>query len=156
FLTVIARLRPGWSVSTAGAALATVQGTLAREFPDDEGEVRTAALTPFREQLFGAARPQVTVLLAVAALLACVAGVNAALFFLIRRPRRAHELAVRQALGASRRSLWVLFLREATFIATAAGALALALATWAAPLLVAASPQAAGLPLPEASSRVVA
>jgi len=156
FLTVVARLRPGWSVGTASAALATVQGRLAREFPDDEGEVKTATLTPFREQLFGAARPQVTVLLAVAALLACVAWVNAAHLFLIRRTRRAHELAVRQALGASRRSLWVLFLREASAIAVAAGVLALALATWAAPLLVAASPQAAGLPLPEPSGRVVA
>ena len=156
FLTVVARLRPGWSVGTASAALATVQGRLAGEFPDDEGEVKTATLTPFREQLFGAARPQVTVLLAVAALLACVAWVNAAHLFLIRRTRRAHELAVRQALGASRRSLWVLFLREASAIAVAAGVLALALATRAAPLLVAASPQAAGLPLPEPSGRVVA
>jgi len=156
FLTVVARLRPGWSVGTASAALATVQGRLAGEFPDDEGEVKTATLTPFREQLFGAARPQVTVLLAVAALLACVAWVNAAHLFLIRRTRRAHELAVRQALGASRRSLWVLFLREASAIAVGAGVLALALATRAAPLLVAASPQAAGLPLPEPSGRVVA
>lgn len=156
FLTVVARLRPGWSTGTASAALSTGQGRLAREFPDDEGEVKTAIVIPFREQLFGAARPQVTVLLAVAALLACVAWVNAAHLFLIRRTRRAHELAVRQALGASRRSLWVLFLREAAAIAAAAGVLALALATWAAPLLVAASPQAAGLPLPEPSARVVA
>ena len=156
FLTVIARLRPGWSEGAAAAALSTVQGRLAREFPDDEGEVRTAALTPFREQLFGAARPQVTVLLAVAALLACVAWVNAAHLFLIRRTRRTHELAVRQALGASRRSLWVLFFREAAAISAAAGVLALTLATWAAPLLVAASPQAAGLPLPGPSTRVVA
>ena len=63
---------------------------------------------------------------------------------------------MRQALGASRRSLWVLFLREASAIAVGAGVLALALATRAAPLLVAASPQAAGLPLPEPSGRVVA
>jgi putative ABC transport system permease protein len=156
FLTVVARLRPGWSAASAATALSTVQGRLAREFPDDEGEVRSAALTPFREQLFGGARPQVTVLLAVAALLACVAWVNAAHLFLIRRTRRAHELAVRQALGASRGSLWILFLREALAIAVAAGGLALALATWAAPVLVSASPQATGFPLPQPSARVVA
>ncbi|RPH68227.1 MAG: FtsX-like permease family protein [Myxococcaceae bacterium] len=155
FLTVVARLRPGWSLGAAGAALSTLQARLAREFPDDTGEVRAAALTAFREQLFGTARPQVIVLLAVAALLACVAWVNAAHLFLIRRARRTHELAVRLALGASRRSLWLLFLREAALIAVAAGALAMALAAWAAPLLVAASPQAAGLPLPEPSVRVV-
>ena len=155
FLTVVARLRPGWSVSSAGAVLSTLQGRLAGEFPDDAGDVRSAVVTPFREELFGAARPQVAVLLAVAALLASVAWVNAAHLFLIRRTRRTHELAVRQALGASRRSLWVLFLKEAALIAGAAGALALLLATWAAPLLVAASPRATGLPPPEVSARIV-
>ena len=99
FLTIVARLRPGWSASSAGAVLSTLQGRLAREFPDDAGDVRSALVTPFREELFGAARPQVAVLLAVAALLACVAWVNAAHLFLIRRTRRTHELAVRQALG---------------------------------------------------------
>ncbi|HUM13691.1 MAG TPA: ADOP family duplicated permease [Myxococcaceae bacterium] len=156
FLTVIARLRPGWSPGSAGAALSTLQARMAREFPDEEREVTAAALTPFREQLYGAARPQISVLLGVAALLACVAWVNAAHLFLIRRTRRSHELAVRVALGASRRSLWILFLREAGLIALGAGALAVGLAARAAPLLVAASPQATGLPLPGLSGRVLA
>ena len=112
-------------------------------------------LVAFREQLFGAAQPQIRVLLAVAALLAAVAWVNAAHLFLIRRIRRTHELAVRQALGASRGALWLLFVREAAFVATASGVLAMVLAVWAAPLLVGASPQAAGLPLPGPSARVV-
>jgi len=155
FLTVVARLRPGWSASTAAAALSTVQARLAREFPDDEQEVGGVALTAFREQLFGAARPQISVLLAVAALLGCVAWVNAAHLFLIRRTRRTHELAVRLALGASRRSFWLLFLREAGLIAVLAGALAVGLAAWAAPLLVVASPQATGLPVPGVSGRVL-
>jgi predicted permease len=63
---------------------------------------------------------------------------------------------VRQALGASRGSLWLLFLKEALAMAVAAGLLALALATWAAPVLVSASPQATGFPLPQPSARVVA
>ena len=155
FLTVVARLRPGWSPSVAAAALSTVQARLAQQFPDEEQEVRGATLTPFREELFGTARSQVPVLLAVAGLLACVAWVNAAHLFLIRRTRRTHELAVRMALGASGRSLWLLFLREAGLIALLAGALALGLATWAAPLLVLASPQATGLPVPGPSARVV-
>ena len=94
-------------------------------------------------------------LLAVAVLLACVGWVNAAHLFLIRRTRRTHELAVRVALGASRRSLWLLFLREAWLISLLAGMLAVGLAAWAAPLLVAASPLASGLPLPELSVRVL-
>jgi predicted permease len=155
YLTVIARLRPGVTPGAAAAALSAVQARLARDFPDQEREVAGAELTPIREQLFGAARPQVSVLLAVAALLAAVAWVNAGHLFLIRRTGRAHELAVRVALGASRRSLWLLFVREAVWISLAAGALALGLAAWAAPLLVAASPQATGLPLPGLSGRVL-
>jgi predicted permease len=155
FLTVVARLRPGSAPGPAGTALSTVQARLARDFPDEEREVAGAVLTPFREQLFGSARPQVSVLLAVAALLACVAWANAAHLFLIRRARRSHELAVRVALGASRRSLWLLFIREAGLIAISAGCVAVALAAWAAPLLVAASPQAAGLPVPGLSARVL-
>ncbi|MGZ6162272.1 MAG: ADOP family duplicated permease [Myxococcaceae bacterium] len=154
FLTVVGRLRPGWNPGAAAAALSTVQARLARAFPDEEREVAGATLTPFREQLFGAARVQISVLLGVAALLAAVAWVNAAHLFLIRRTRRAHELAVRVALGASRRSLWVLFLREALLISLVAGAVAVGLGTWAAPLLVTASPQASGLPLPALSGRV--
>ena len=155
FLTVIARLRPGWTPGTAAAELTTVQARLAHDFPDDEREIAGAALTPFREQLFGAARPQISVLLAVAALLCCVAWVNAAHLFLIRRTRRAHELAVRTALGANRRALWLLFLREAASLAVTSGVLAVLLAAWAAPLLVAASPLATGFPVPGLSGRVL-
>jgi len=155
FLTVVARLRPGWTPGMAAAALSTAQARLAHDFPDDEREIAGAVLTPIREQLFGAARPQISVLLAVAALLGCVAWVNAAHLFLIRRTRRAHELAVRTALGASRRALWLLFLREAASIAVASGSLAVLLAAWAAPLLVAASPLATGFPMPGLSGRVL-
>ena len=154
YLTVIGRLRPGWTRASAAAALTTLQGRLAREFKDDEW-VAGAKLTPLREQLFGAARPQISVLLGVAALLAAVAWVNAAHLFLIRRTRRTHELAVRVALGASRRSLWLLFFREAAAISLLAGAIAAAVGAWAAPLLVAASPQASGFPLPMLSARVL-
>ncbi|HEY1905498.1 MAG TPA: ADOP family duplicated permease [Myxococcaceae bacterium] len=155
FLTVVGRLRPGWTPSSASAALSTVQARLAREYPDQVGQVERAGVSPLREQLFGAARPQVLVLLAVAALLAAVAWVNAAHLFLIRRVRRSHELAVRQALGASRRALWLLFLQEAAFVAVTAGGIALLLALWAAPLLVSGSPLATGFPLPAASARVL-
>ena len=67
FLTIVARLRPRWSVSTAGAVLSTLQGRLAREFPDDAGDVRSAVVTPFRQELFGAARPQCAAAVAQAA-----------------------------------------------------------------------------------------
>ena len=132
--------------------LSPLQARLAREFPAQVGEVDHTAVFPLREQLFGAAQPQVMVLLAVTALLACLGWGNARTSS-SPATRRTHELAVRLVLGASRRSLWLLFLREAAFIAVAADVLAMALAAWATPLVVAASPQAAGLPLPEPSVR---
>ena len=155
FLTVIARLAPGQTPASAKASLAPLQARLAREFPDEERDMAGVIVIPLREQLFGAARPQVLVLLAVSALLACVAWANAAHLFLTRRAARNHEVAVRTALGATRRSLWNLFLGDALVIAGLAGLLALAVAIWAAPLLVSASPQAAGLPLPAPSFRLL-
>ena len=134
------------------AALSTVQARLARESPDEEREVGGAVVIPFREQLFGAARPQLTLPLAVAGLLGCVAWVHAAHLFLIRR---THELAVRQALGASRRSFWLLFLREAALVAGAAALIAVALGAWAAPLLARPAPRPRGFPCVGATPRAL-
>ena len=155
FLTVVARLAPGQTQASAQASLVPLQARLAQEFPDDEKELGGVMLVPLREQLYGAARPQILVLLAVSALLACVAWANAAHLFLTRRAARNHEVAVRTALGATRRSLWNLFLADALAIAGLAGLVALTIAVWAAPALVAASPQGAGLPLPSPSVRLL-
>jgi hypothetical protein len=116
------------------------------------GEVDHTAVFPLREQLFGAAQPQVMVLLAVTALLACLGWGNARTSS-SPATRRTHELAVRLVLGASRRSLWLLFLREAAFIAVAADVLAWPWPRGRRRWWLRRARRLRGLPLPEPSVR---
>lgn len=155
FLTVLARLKPGVSLQQAEAALRTVQARLATDHPDEEKDIG-AEIVPLRENLYGATRPLLLGLLAVAALILGVAWATAAHLFLARAAARSHESAVRMALGATRAALWRLFFSEAFVLSLAAGAIALVGAAWTAPLLVRLSPQGATLPVPQLSVRVVA
>lgn len=154
YLTVIARLRAGASAATAEADLKLVQARLGRDHPDEENGIG-AQVIPLREQLYGNVRPLLLVLLAVAALLLCVAWANAAHLFLARAIARGHEIAVRIALGATRTVLWRLFLAESFLVSAASAGIGLALSAQAAPLLVAKSPQAAALPVPVLSPTVL-
>ena len=59
FLTIVARLRPGWSASSAAPCCPRCREGWPASFRTTQGDVRSALVTPFREELFGAARPQV-------------------------------------------------------------------------------------------------
>ncbi len=154
FLTVLGRMKPDVTLAEAEASLRTVQARLAADHPTEDKDTG-ARVVPLRDSLFGTARPLLLALLGVAALLLGVAWSNAAHLFLVRALARAHESAVRVALGATTRRLWRMFFAEAFVLSAAAGALALWMASLAAPALVRMSPQGATLPLPELGPRVV-
>ena len=154
YLTVLARVKRGVSLGQATSAVRTVQARIAADHPDEEKGI-SVAIVPLRENLFGATRPLLLGLLGVVALILGVAWATAAHLFLARAVARAHESAVRLALGATRGALWRLFFSEAFLVSLAAGVVALVAAGWAAPLLVRLSPQGAMLPAPEVSLRVV-
>lgn len=154
YLTVVARLAPGVSLAEADAALRTVQARLTADHPAVEKDFG-ARVVPLSESLFGGARPLLLALLGVAALLLGVAWSNAAHLFLARGVGRAHESAVRLALGATPGQLWRMSFLEACLLSTVAGAIGLWLSALAAPLLVRMSPQGATLPLPEIGARVL-
>ncbi|HEY6908385.1 MAG TPA: ADOP family duplicated permease [Myxococcales bacterium] len=154
YLTVLGRLASGASLPQAESALRTVQSRIAADHPDDERGISTQ-LVPLREQLIGNVKPLLFALLGVAMLLFGVAWANAAHLFLARAVARAHESAVRVALGATRGRLWTLFFSEAFLLSLTAAAAGLGLAAWAAPALVRLSPQAATLPPPAMSGRVI-
>ncbi|TMA23870.1 MAG: FtsX-like permease family protein, partial [Deltaproteobacteria bacterium] len=147
YLTVLGRLPPGISLAEAQSQLRVVQERIAREHPDEDGDVG-AMLVPLREQIFGPVRPLLLALLGIAGLLLGVAWANVAHLFLARTATRSHEVAIRVALGATRASLWKLHFVEALVIASVAAAGGLAIAAFLAPALVAASPQANSLPSP--------
>jgi len=154
YLTVLGRLRPGVSLAEAQSQLRVVQQRIAREHPDEDGEIG-AMLVSLREQILGPVRGLLLALLGIAALLLGVAWANVAHLFLARSANRSHEVAIRIALGATRASLWKLHFAESILIAAVAAAGGLAIAAFLAPALVLASPQAASLPPPRISAGVV-
>jgi predicted permease len=140
FLWVKGRMRPGVELAQVRAELETIAGGLATEYPAaNERErvkvVRTndVALNP---DLDGTVTPVGLVLLGAVALVLLVACGNLASLLLARAAARRQELAVRQALGATRRRLVRLLLTESMLVAFAGGAASLLLTLWLTGFLV--------------------
>jgi putative ABC transport system permease protein len=119
--TPLVRLRPGITVAAAEAQLGGVQG---EELVPGKTALR---LVPLREEMAARQDPVLWLLLASAAIVLLVACVNLANLILARGSARSRELAVRVALGGTRRRIVRLLLVEGLCIAllgTAAGLLA--------------------------------
>lgn len=127
FLKIVARLRPGISAPRAGAAMALLGKQLATGDVSD----LTAVVVPLREQVAGDVRPALLVLLGAVALLLLIACANVANLLLARGSARASELAVRLALGASRKRVIEQLLVESLVLSCAGGAAGLGLAVLA-------------------------
>ena len=131
FLKVIVRLRPGISAQRAGAAMALLGKQLATADMSD----LTAVVVSLREQVAAGMRPALLVLLGAVALLLLIACANVANLLLARGSGRAAELAVRLALGASRKRVIEQMLVESLALSCAGGAAGLGLAVLATGLL---------------------
>jgi putative ABC transport system permease protein len=138
-LQVVARLRPGATVGKAQAEADALAARLARDFPATNGGVGLNVV-PLADQLLGASRPLLLVLLGAASSLLLIAVANAAHLALARALARERELAVRAALGAGRGRLAGQVLAESLVLALLGGAVALPLAAWGTRVLVAAAP----------------
>jgi predicted permease len=126
---MIARLRPGTTLAEAQAqidarnAAAEVNGPEARMMADAGFRSLVVSL---RADHVAAVRPTLLLIQAGALFLLLIGGVNLVNLLLIRASGRVKELAVRQALGASRRHLVIGALVESTLLALAGGLLGLA------------------------------
>jgi len=121
-LRAVGRLRPGVGVARATEALDLIVRDLARELPEVHRFTR-ASVTPLREQLYGAHRASLLLILSAVALLFVLACANLASVAMSNALARAGETMVRQALGAPVARLVRIWLIESLLIA-AAGALA--------------------------------
>jgi putative ABC transport system permease protein len=124
FLLVVARLRDGVTAEQARAELLAIAAQREAEVPGNEGW--SASLVPLAEQITGDARTTLLVLLGAVTLLLVMAVTNVGTLTLSAMRRRAAELAVRRAIGATDRRLFrQLFVQSALLavIGTAAGLL---------------------------------
>ncbi len=142
---MIGRLAPGVSLAAAEAELTALARQLPERFGGSPGYARLierhrAVVRPMLDQMLGPAARSLWILFAAAAIVLVIACVNVANLFMVRAEGRQRDLAVRRAIGASRGQLLRLQMAEALVAALFGGALAVALAWLALPLLLSAAP----------------
>ena len=136
---VYARLAPGATPESAQAELRQIASRLHASFPDAYPPARgfDTIVTPWKVELTARARPTLMILLGTTLFVLIIACANVANLTLTRLVQRERELAIRAALGASRRSLRRELLTENLLLAIAGGLLGVALAVAGLDLLVA-------------------
>jgi predicted permease len=139
---LIGRLADGATMAQAEAEMKVIAANLATAYPDTN-RGRTIELGP-ATLLHGSRRNAVSIFLAVVMLLVglvlAIACANVASLQLTRALGRRREIAIRQAMGATRLRMVRLLLSESMLVAFAGGAAGLLAAFWATDLLKAFDP----------------
>ncbi|MCP5120195.1 MAG: FtsX-like permease family protein, partial [bacterium] len=139
-LEVVGRLREGVTVEESQAEVQGIAHNLSQAYPKTNGTVG-AMVVPLHSHLVSSTRPVLVLLLAAVAIVLLIACVNVANLFAARAAARCREVAVRSALGASRRRLIRQLLTESLLLAGIGGALGVLLAFPIVPLLVSLAPE---------------
>jgi putative ABC transport system permease protein len=140
FLTVIARMKPGVSEARAQDQMSTIAARLQQEYPDFNGHWSTTVLS-LREQLSGNLRPAIMTLFCAVAFVLLIACANVSSLLLARAAKREREMAIRNAIGASRWRIARQLLTECLLLAGIGSTLGLLLALLGTNALLAVSPK---------------
>jgi putative ABC transport system permease protein len=136
YLDVIGRLRVSFTLQDVKSRLAALSVRLQRQYPDTNARI-TLTAEDLKESIVGNYRRPLLVLLAAGFCLLLIACANIAGLTLVRTFDRAHELALRAALGAGRSRMARALLAESIIVAAVGGAAGVVLAFWGIDALVA-------------------
>ncbi|HTJ24304.1 MAG TPA: ABC transporter permease [Gemmatimonadaceae bacterium] len=126
---VVARLEPRVSVAQANAEMATIAKAIEHAYPETQREW-TARVSPFRAAFRDAPPELYAAMLGAVTFVLLIICANLAGLLLARGAHRQREIAIRLALGASRRQIVRHLLTESILLAIAGGALGLLVAVW--------------------------
>jgi putative ABC transport system permease protein len=130
------RIEPGTAPERLDAELAAVFTALAKELPGPESG-RAFIVTPLVDAVVGDLRPTLIIVFAATTLLLALACVNVTNLLFVRAVARAREMAIREALGASRARILRQLLVESLTLATGGALAGLAIAYAGVRLLLA-------------------
>jgi predicted permease len=129
-LETIGRLKPGVTLAQAQAEMNTIQAGLAKKYPTEDLNNRATRVVPEAETVTGDVRPALRILFGAVAALLLISCANVAGLLLARGSGRQAELAVRAALGASRREIVFQLLSESLLLSVIGGATGIVLAVF--------------------------
>lgn len=139
FLYVIARLKPGSSLSEVQARLDVIARGIEREYPEMKGW--GARVTPLQNDLVDGVQQALWIVLGAVGCVLLIACANVANLLLARVTQQTREMAIRAALGAGRLRLIRQMLTQSLLLALFGSVLGIALAFWGTDVLVSLAPQ---------------
>src|SRR5262245_24149088 len=140
YFRAVGRIKQGETIESAQAEMKAIAGRLAASYPK-ENQGWTAQLTDWRESLSQDSRKALLVLMGAVGFVLLIACANVANLLLTRAATRRREMAIRLALGATRRMVIRQLLTESLLLSLVGGALGLLLAIWGVDALTRLLPQ---------------
>ena len=139
FVSAIGRMKPGVTLEQAKADLDLLSRQVEQQSPQSNTNIIFNVVS-MHEDITKDYRTALFVMLGAVGLVLLIACANVANLLLARAAARQKEVAIRMALGASRKRIVSQLLTESLIISFAGGVLGLLLASWGMDLLVAYGP----------------
>jgi putative ABC transport system permease protein len=140
YFRAIGRIKQGETIQSAQEEMETIAARLAEAYPRDN-QGWTVRVTDWRGSLVRDSREALLILMGAVLCVLLIACTNVANLLLARATSRRKEMAIRLALGASRRALLRQLLVESLMLGLAGGALGVLLAIWGVEALVQSLPE---------------